>query len=214
MSAALTAYLERLVHPARQAYAVAYAEHVQVGTPAPKVPKGLDADTAAKIARKVTRYAATPDPVTPDAGVSVPPDGLEHLPDAVRAYAHEHGDAELLGLVEAFVASPPYPSAAEVSVRETGERLSDYYVPEYVPAFVETAEVDVLDLTGLEPKLAQVLALKLARWNPGGRVYNRRGGRRYLHGKVRRIDLNDPTVQSLPNYDDLVAVVRERGVRA
>lgn len=206
MSAPLAAYLERLAHPARKAYATRrYAAHVLSGAPAPERPEALDAETAAKIARKVARYAAA----APAPLVAAPIgscDGLEHLPEAVRAYALEHGDGELLGLVDAFVS----PSRAEGDT----ERLSDYYTPETVPAFIESAEVDVLDLTGLEPTQARELALKLSRWNGGGRVYSRRNGRRYLDRKVRRIDLNDPTVRALPNYDDLLAVVRERGVRA
>lgn len=208
MTAALTAYLERLVHPARKAYATAYAAHILEGAAKPKA-KGLEAETASKIARKVERYSKTMT-TGERAGVSVQPEGLAHLPDAVRAYAEDHGDTELLGLVEAFVPGDQLPPAAP----EVSERISDYYTPERSVAMVETAEVDVLDLTGLEPTLARELALKLARWNGGGKVYNRRNGTRYLNRTVRRIDLNDPTVQSLPNYEDLVAVVHERGVRA
>lgn len=197
MTAALTAYLERLAHPARKAYATAYAEHLVTGSAKPSAPKGVDAETASKIACKVERYAKDTT-VTPE-----PLDGLTHLPDAVRAYAAEHGDAELLDLIEAFV-----PSAETMAE----EHLGDYYNPETTPAFVETVDVDVLDLTGLEPGLARELALKLARWNGGGRVYSRRAGRRYLNRTVRRIDLNDPTVRALPNYDDLLAVISERGI--
>jgi hypothetical protein len=82
----------------------------------------------------------------------------------------------------------------------------------YTPAFIDTGEVDALDVTDLEPELARTLALKLARWNGGGKVYARRDGRRYISRSVKCLDLNDPTVQSLPNYSDLMAVVRERGV--
>ncbi len=92
------------------------------------------------------------------------------------------------------------------------ERLSGYYTAEAVPAFVEMAYVNVLDLTDLEATHSCELALKLTRWNGGGsKGYTRRGGRRYLNRGVRRIDLNDPTVQALPNYSDLLAVVSERG---
>jgi hypothetical protein len=205
MSPALSAYLGRLVHPARKAYASAYADHLLTGSDRPEVPATVDADTAAKIARKVKRYAADTTPRTPSAAPAEVPDGLQHLPEAVRAYAAEHGDTELLGLVDAFTASTPGVS----------ERLSDYYTPEAVPAFVETAEVDVLDLTDLGADHARALALKLARWNGGGgRVYSYRNGRRYLNRGVRRIDLNDATVQALPNYSDLVAVCQERGIHA
>ncbi len=207
----LAAYLERLVHPARKAYATAYAEHITSGTAKPQVPSGVDHDTAAKIARKVTRYASQPAaPVTPSASPAEPSDGLHHLPEAVRAYAAEHGDAELLGLVDAFVpgeVAPPV--SAGVSEHE---KLSDHYTPEVTPSFVVTADVDVLDLTDLEAALARAFALKLARWNGGGKVYSYRNGRRYLNRTVRRIDLNDPTVQALPNYSDLMGVVSERGI--
>ena len=77
---------------------------------------------------------------------------------------------------------------------------------------METADVDVLDLTDLGADHARALAPKLVRWNGQGRVYNYRNGRRYLNRTVRRIDLNDPTVQTLPNYSDLLAVVSERGI--
>ncbi len=208
MSPALSAYLERLVHPARKAYATAYAEHLLTGCDRPDVPDAVDADTAAKIARKVTRYAAAaPEVSVQPAAVPTPslPDGLLHLPEAVRQYAADHNDTELLGLVDAFTASTVTP--------EVTERLSDYYTAESVPAFVETADVDVLDLTNLEADHARALALKLARWNGGGgRVYSYRNGRRYLNRGVRRIDLNDPTVQTLPNYTDLLGVIRERGI--
>jgi hypothetical protein len=185
MSPALSAYLERLVHPARKAYATAYADHLLTSSAKPEVPSGIDAETATKIARKVKRYAAAAP------GVSVQPasmpDGLQHLPEAVQQYAADHGDAELLGLVDVFTASTSTP--------EGSERLSDYYTAETVPAFVETAEVDVLDLTDLEADHARTLALKLARWNGGGgKVYSYRNGRRYLNRGIRRIDLNDATV--------------------
>lgn len=205
MSPALSDYLERLVHSARKAYATAYADHLLTGAAAPGVPSGVDSDTTAKITRKVKRYAADTTPRTPSAAPAEVPDGLVHLPEAVRAYAQDHGDAELLGLVDAFTASTVAP--------EVTERLSDYYTAETVPAFVETVDVDVLDLTDLEATHARALALKLARWNGGGgRVYSYRNGRRYLNRGIRRIDLNDPTVQTLPNYSDLLGVIKERGI--
>jgi len=231
MTPELSAYLERLVHPARKAYATACAEHLLDGSTAPRVPLGMESDTAAKIARKVKRYAASstatraaaPEVSVQPAAAPTPPlpDGLQHLPEAVRAYAAEHEDTELLGLVDAFTAPgevAPQVDAASMERSEDAagisehERLSDHYAPEVTPAFVETAEVDVLDLTDLEADHARTLALKLARWNGGGRVYSYRNGRRYLNRTVRRIDLNDPTVQALPNYSDLLGVVSERGI--
>ena len=200
MSAALSSYLERLIHPARKAYATAYAEHILASSNAPKVPTALDADTAQKIRRKVERYAKTADTAEDIAGACNIPEGLAHLPEAVRAYAREHGDSDLLSIVEGFV-----PSAAT-------ERMSDHYQPQQESTIVETVEVDCLDITDLEPSLAKVLALKLVRWNGRGKVYSRRNGRRYLHRDIRRIDLADATVQALPNYSDLLATMHHRGV--
>lgn len=212
MTTALTSYLERLVHPARKAYAAAYAKHLLSGAAAPKVPKSLDAETAAKIARKVTRYAAAPS-VDTDTGPT-----LADLADTLRAYAAKRADAELLGLVDAFVPADMLERQVEAELEQAAyeecERISDYYHPERTVAMIETAEVDVLDLTGLEPELARAFALKLARWNGGGKVYNYRGGRRYLNGRIRAIDLDDETVRSLPNYEDLRAVVSERRIQA
>jgi len=208
MNAELTAYLARLAHPARRAYASAYASHILTGAAAPKRPKGLDADTAEKIQRKVERYAkaAPSTPATPSL-----PDGaptLQDMAETLRAYAAECGNAELLGLVDAFT------SPAEVDAGECLERLSDYYKHESTPAFVDTAECDALDITDLEPSLSRALALKLARWNNGGKVYERRNGRRYLARHIKRIDVNDATVQALPNYCDLVSTLKERGIAA
>lgn len=70
----------------------------------------------------------------------------------------------------------------------------------------------MLDLTDLEANHARTLALKLTRWNGRGKVYSYRNGRRYLNRTVRCIDLNDPTVQALPNYSDLLGIVSERGI--
>lgn len=199
----LSSYLARLAHPARKAYATAYAEHVLNGAAEPEVPLSVDAETATKIQRKVTKYAsASSKPEVLQAPVIS--EGLVHLPDALRAYAAERGDTELLGLVDAFTALPQ-PQGEQ-------EKLSDYYEPETVPAFVETANVDVLDITDLEPSLARALALKLVMWNGRGKVYSRRNGRRYLSRDIRRMDLNDATVQALPNYPDLITVVRERNI--
>ena len=51
----LDAYLARLVHPPKQAYAAAYAAHLVDGAPAPAEP---DAEWADSVRRKVTRYVA------------------------------------------------------------------------------------------------------------------------------------------------------------
>ena len=201
MSAALSSYLGRLVHPARKAYATAYAEHILTNSATPKVPTTLNADTAQKIRCKVERYAKTADTGEDIAGACDISEGLIHLPEAVRAYALEHGDSDLLSIVEGFV-----PSAAT-------ERMSDHYRPQQESTIVETVDVDCLDITDLEPSLARELALKLVRWNGRGKVYSRRNDRRYLHRDIRRIDLADATVQALPNYSDLVAGTNVHGTR-
>lgn len=208
MNPELTAYLDRLIIPARKAYATAYADHILAGAAAPKLPKGLDSETADKIERKIRKYSALTPLKRQPIATQTPaiPDGLLHLPEALQVYASERGDAELLELLHAFV--PP------VDTNE-GERMSDHYTPERTPAFVDTSEVDALDITDLEPSLARALALKLAKWNGRegkGSVYERRNGRRYLSRRIKCVDLNDPTVQALPNYSDLAAVVKERGV--
>jgi hypothetical protein len=206
MTPELSAYLGRLVHPARKAYATAYAEHIVNGAAAPKVPLTLDRETARKIQGKVTRYAKR----SPAAPTLPSPDGptINDMAATLQAYAAQRDDSELLGLLEAFVPSTP----AEVQAGGCLEKLSDYYSHEPIPAVIDTAECDILDITDLEPSLARALALKLVRWNKGGKVYERRNGRRYINRRIKTIDLNDATVQALPNYSDLVAVCQERGM--
>ena len=164
-------------------------------------------DTARKIQGKVARYAkSTTTPTLPS------PDGptINDLAATLQAYAAQREDSELLGLLEAFVPSSP----AEVEAGECMEKLSDYYNHENTPAIIDTGDVDILDVTDLEPSMARALALKLVKWNKGGKVYERRNGRRYINRRVKAIDLNDATVQALPNYSDLVDVCRERGIHA
>lgn len=256
MSPELSAYLDRLAHPKRRSYALAVADALAAGKPSPKTPKGLDAQTADKIARKVARFAnggkrrniTGAQDIQPDHG-----EGLAHLPEALRAYAQERGDTELLGLVNVFTGD----MSGEVHIWIDGEyicreseqdnhircweqreqlthvhtelnadnsksfhfsrqaqRMSDHYHPEHEPHIIENVNVDCLDITDLEPSLAKALALKLVKWNGRGKVYSRRNGRRYLHGDIRRIDLNDKTVQALPNYSDLVSVVKSQHITA
>jgi hypothetical protein len=216
MSAELAAYLQRLVHPARRKYASAYAEHILTGAAAPKVPKGLDHETADKIARKVRKYAAlTPldrSPVraaqTPPEPVHAIPDGLLALPETLRLWAAKYERPDLLEILAA------HGLEAEVPPVDTdgGERMADHYTPEYTPAIIDSGECDALDITDLEPYLARTLAFKLTGWNGPGPVYERRNGRRYISRRIKCIDLNDPTVQQVPSFSDLAHVVRERGV--
>lgn len=95
---------------------------------------------------------------------------------------------------------------AELEARAFEDEADDAYVP----AFLDSREVEILNVTGLEGREAQVLALKLSRWNPiAAHVYKWRRGKRYLHPGVNRVDLNDPFVQSLGSYDDLLAIKEE-----
>jgi hypothetical protein len=206
MNPELAAYLARLVHPARKAYATAYAEHILSGAVAPKLPSTLDRDTARKIQGKVTRYAKS---TKPAATPTLEPT-LQDMAATLQAYAAQCEDSELLGLLEAFVPSTP----AEIQAGDCLEKLSDYYTPESTSAIIDTAECDILDITDLAPSLARALALKLVKWNNGGKVYERRNGRRYINRRIKTIDLNDAAVQALPNYGDLVDVCKERGIHA
>lgn len=86
-------------------------------------------------------------------------------------------------------------------------------LPADLPAFIDSSEVDAVDVTGLEGREASRLALRLAEWNPGvSRVYSKRNGRRYLHRDVKSINLTDPLVVGLGLADDLWPVVQERGL--
>lgn len=87
-----------------------------------------------------------------------------------------------------------------------------------IAAFVDTREVDAVDLTGLEPIDAKRLALRLAEWNPNAKkVYKWRGPaggkqKRYLNPSVSVIDLNDPIVREIGLDDDIWPVVREKHI--
>lgn len=78
------------------------------------------------------------------------------------------------------------------------------------PAWVESREIEAVDLTGLEARDAQRLALKLATWNPAAaKIYRWRDGKRYLHPGVVRMNLNDETIRDLGLDADVWRVVRE-----
>lgn len=82
---------------------------------------------------------------------------------------------------------------------------------EHQPAFLESNEIDRVDLTGMEGKDASALALKLKKWNPKAKkVYKYRNGKRYISPSVVRLDLNDPLVKAQPWRDDLVELVKEK----
>lgn len=75
--------------------------------------------------------------------------------------------------------------------------------------FVSSVEVDRADVTGLEAADARALALRLQAWNGRGPVYTRRGGQRFLHPRITRLDLADPLIRRLDFADDLEALVDE-----
>ena len=74
--------------------------------------------------------------------------------------------------------------------------------------FIDTVELDSLDITGLEGYEAQVLALKLASWNGPGSVYNFRAGKRYLHKRIRVLNMLDPDIMALDSYETLVDSIK------
>ena len=88
---------------------------------------------------------------------------------------------------------------------------AEFEAAEAEPAhrFVATVEVDRADVTGLDAPEARELALRLAAWNGPGPVYKRRHGRRYLHPRIFRVDLNDPLISGLPFAADLEQLVGE-----
>ncbi len=74
---------------------------------------------------------------------------------------------------------------------------------------VDSAEVDFLDVTGLSGDEARELSWRLRRWNGKGRVFTRRNGKRYLHKRIRKIDLANSFVRNLGCYDDLMSTLKD-----
>jgi hypothetical protein len=95
-------------------------------------------------------------------------------------------------MIDAFVLylQVEYPEVMQVS-------LKDEYVPEDVKVFVTDSNIDALDLTGLEGRQAQNLALLLTRWNGSGRAYRWRNGKRYLNSSIKTLQVNHPLVIDL-----------------
>lgn len=76
--------------------------------------------------------------------------------------------------------------------------------------FVESVELDRLDLTGLSSAEASTLGVLLQGWNPGvKRVFVWRHGRRYLSPAVRRLDLSHPFIAGQAFAADLETLIRE-----
>ena len=95
-------------------------------------------------------------------------------------------------MIDAFVLylQCEYPDVMEV------DYLAEINVTE-MPLYVTDVNVDMLDITGLEAKQAQTLALLLTRWNKAGKAYTWRNGKRYLNGSIRTLQVNHPFIQSL-----------------
>ena len=80
------------------------------------------------------------------------------------------------------------------------------------PLFYNSANIDAMDVTGLEGREASSLALLLKQWNPNAKhVYKRYKGKRVLTSSVRRIDLNHPIVAGLPGRDDIISAAKATG---
>lgn len=156
--------------------------------------------------------------------------GLEHAADWPRKFQSidaaletvqelvESDDPEVRAIgVEVFLAfrQTMRDDAAEIEEREAaGDRslLREEFERHMAstPAWVESREIEAVDLTGLDARDAQRLALKLTTWNPAAsKVYKWRDGRRYLHPGVVRLNLNDETIRDLGLDADVWRVVHE-----
>jgi hypothetical protein len=95
-------------------------------------------------------------------------------------------------MINAFVLylQVEYPQVMQVS-------LKDEYVPEDVKVFVTDSNIDALDLTGLDSRQAQNLALLLTRWNGSGKAYKWRDGKRYLDSSIKTLQVNHPLIVDL-----------------
>ncbi|MCA9840178.1 MAG: hypothetical protein KC422_24925 [Trueperaceae bacterium] len=81
------------------------------------------------------------------------------------------------------------------------------------PRWIDSPEVDSLDVTGLEGEDARTFALLVGRWNPGiKQVYSKRNGKRYLTAAVTRIDLNHKLIDELGFRDELEALIKDKNI--
>lgn len=107
--------------------------------------------------------------------------------------------------------------AYRIDLRKDVEAVGDDRLvqPLKVKDFVRGQGVgEVMDVTGVDARTAQVLALKLANWRPDrqrGPVYKRRDGKRYIRTGPWRVDLNDPIMT--PWRDDITAAMADRRSR-
>lgn len=101
-------------------------------------------------------------------------------------------------LIDSFVLylQCEYPDVMEI------DYLAEIDITE-APLYVTDVNVDLLDITGLEAKQAQTLALLLTRWNKAGKAYTWRQGKRYLNGSIRTLQVNHPFIQDLGISDIL-----------
>lgn len=136
--------------------------------------------------------------------------------ETLQEYGNYSKDAALQSLVYELRKELRSAAAAAVrgsSRREAARMRDSYQEGPQPPAFIDTHEIDTMDITGLEAADARELALHLKRWNPRvSKVYKRRAGRRFIHPDVRRVDLNNKLIKSLPFYEDLLTVVKERKI--
>ena len=81
-------------------------------------------------------------------------------------------------------------------------------------AFVESVNVDAIDITGLSGRDRARLALRLSKWNPNTKpLFVERNGKKYISSKVRRVNMNDPLLVELGLDEDIREVVRSTGER-
>lgn len=152
-----------------------------------------------------------------------PDDAIELLREydqalgTLQEYAQYAKDVELRSLVHELRKELRLAAADVVQQqsRRSAAHMSDAYaeLEGDLPAFIDTREVDSIDITGLEATEARELALHLKRWNPNSRkVYSWRKGKRYLHPSVTILDLNHPFIKGMSFREDLLALVKERNI--
>ena len=153
-----------------------------------------------------------------------PEDAIEVLKEydeamaTLQDYAEYSDNRELLtlayelrqGLRQAALAAMGQMSRHEAGRMREGYHSTDH---EEAPAFIDSNEVDAIDITGLEGGEARRLALLLKRWNSNAkRVFVRRKGLRYLSPSVRRININHPFIREMSFHNDLLVLIKERNI--
>jgi hypothetical protein len=126
---------------------------------------------------------------------------LEGLKDSPREIWDELLDAFAQYLIETYGSEDE--TANWQMVKDEYNAQAELFVK-----MIDSVNVDILDVTGLDAPTAKELSRRLRRWNGKGRVYTRRNGNRYLSRRIRKIDLANPFIQSLAGYDDLLQAVK------